>query len=346
MLSPNGGSQLEQSMADLLKEVEIRYGAKIEDQNLLGNSANLIYEMNLRGNSAILRLSRFNALKELHVGFELAWMNELAQHIPGIAGPIPSQVGKLYEVASVNAEQWIISVFHKAPGHIVKPESTAEWNDTLISSLGELLGELHRHTRPYVEKIGINKQLDWKHSYLFWPENNAWVDQDIQPIWKKTLAEMEALPISHEDYGIVHTDIHHLNFHVKNGSIVLFDFDDCAYSWYAYDIASTLFFMASTADYRDGESGKRILERFAIPFLCGYQKRAVLPAHWFDMFPLFVRYRRIAQYKYFFNLFHGRDNPHEEYLAWVKADILNGGRYLAIDFSLLRQAVDGFEPPP
>ena len=328
-----------QNLTKLLDAVKSRYGAEVQEQNLLGNSANVIYEISLRGKPAILRLSKHSAHKELHVGFELAWMNELARHVHGIAGPIPSLSGKQYEVVDAGGEPWILSVFHKAPGRIVDPGNSAEWNDRLFSSLGELMGELHSHTRPYVENIGINEQLDWRHSFLFWPENNVWVDPDIQPAWEQTLAEMKALATTPEDYGIVHTDIHHLNFHVEDGNIVLFDFDDCEYNWYAYDIASTLFFMACTADYRDAESGKRMLEKFTVPFLRGYRKRARLPANWFDMLPLFMRYRRLAQYKYFSNLFHGRENPHQEYLAWVKEDILDGSRYLAVDFTSLWQAI-------
>lgn len=209
-----------------------------------------------------------------------------------------------------------------------------EWKSELFHHLGELMGKMHTHTRPYVKKIGVNKQLDWKHSYLFWPENTKWVDPDIQPFWDSTLSEMEALPQAENDYGIVHTDIHHLNFHFEAGHIVLFDFDDCEYSWYAYDLASTLFFMASTADYRDAESGKNMLKQFSVPFLQGYRSHAELPGHWGEMFSLFLRYRRLAQYKYFFSLFYGQANPHEEYLAWVKEDILNGSRYLAWDFQL------------
>jgi Ser/Thr protein kinase RdoA (MazF antagonist) len=331
---------MEQFMTALQIELAKRYGAKIEEQNRLGNSANLIYEISLRGKPTILRLSKHSEHKELHARFELAWMDELAKSIPKIAGPIPSLRGKLYEIVSADNEQWIISVFHKAPGRLVDPENLAEWNAVLFSSLGELMGRLHSHTRPYVENIGINEQFDWRHSFLFWPENNTWVDPDIQPVWEETLAAMELLPTSPEDYGIVHADIHHLNFHVEDGNIVLFDFDDCEYSWYAYDIASTLFFVASAADYRGVESGKRILERFTAPFLRGYQKHAVLPAHWYEMFPLFLRYRRLAQYKYFSNLFHGKENPHMEYLTWAKEDILSGGCSLAIDFTSIKQAIE------
>ena len=331
---------MDKHAAKLLDAAKIRYGAEIREQNRLGNSANVIYEISLRGKPAILRLSRHSAHKELHVGFELAWMNELARHVPGIAGPLPSSDGKPYEVADADGEPWILSVFRKAPGRIVDPGNPAEWHDGLFSSLGELMGDLHRHTRPYVGNIGIDERFDWRRSFPFWPENNAWVDPDVQPAWQRTLAAMEALPATPENYGIVHTDIHHLNFHVEDGDIVLFDFDDCEYNWYAYDIASTLFFLAGTADYRDAEGGKRMLEKCTVPFLRGYRKRARLSADWFDLFPLFLRYRRLAQYRYFSNLFHGRENPHAEYLAWAKEDILEGGGYLAVDFNALRRAIE------
>ena len=95
--------------------------------------------------------------------------------------------------------------------------------------------------------------------------------------------------------------------------------------------------MAGTADHKDAESGKRMLERVAVPFLCGYRKQAHLPAHWYDMFPLFFRYRRLAQYKFVSNLFYDRENPHEDYLAWVKEDILSGSKYLDFDFHSLKQ---------
>ena len=82
---------MDQNVTHLLDAVKTRYGAEIQQQNLLGNSANMIYEINLREKTAILRLSKHSAHKELHVGFELAWMNELARHIRGIASPIPSE---------------------------------------------------------------------------------------------------------------------------------------------------------------------------------------------------------------------------------------------------------------
>lgn len=245
----------------LPNQVHFLYDAILVNENTLDNSANSIYEIQMQHQPAILRISKYSRQKERHVNFELAWMHELARHMPQIAGPIPSRNNRLFEVIDTDTT-WIACVFHKASGHMIDPANPQEWNGALFHKLGQLMGNLHTYTKPYVGKIGIDEQLDWRHSYMFWPENNQWVDPDILPIWNQTLAEMERLSTTEADYGIVHTDIHHQNFHVADGNIVLFDFDDCAYSWYAYDIASTLFFVAGTADCRKAGNGKETLGRF------------------------------------------------------------------------------------
>ena len=79
-----------------------------------------------------------------------------------------------------------------------------------------------------------------------------------------------------------------------------------------------------------------MLEWVAVPFFYGYRKQAHLPTRWYDMFPLFFRYRRLAQYKFVTNLFYGRENPRKDYLAWVKEDTLSGFRYLAYNFHSLK----------
>lgn len=68
---------MEQDITELLNKVNLRYGVQIESKHTLGNSANLIYEIDLQGTPAILRISRYSEHKEMHVAFELAWMSEL-----------------------------------------------------------------------------------------------------------------------------------------------------------------------------------------------------------------------------------------------------------------------------
>ena len=175
-------------MTELLNHVKLLYGADIVNENMLGNATNIIYEINSGTQPAILRISKHSEHKLSHIGFELTWMNDLAQHVPQIAGPIPSLRGKLFEVINTQKDCWIACVFNKAPGHIVDPSNPMEWNETLFYKIGELMGNMHTHTKPYIRQIGINRQFDWRHSYLFWPDNTQWNDSEIQPVWNRTLA--------------------------------------------------------------------------------------------------------------------------------------------------------------
>ena len=50
-------------------------------------------------------------------------------------------------------------------------------------------------------------------------------------------------------YGLIRQESHGNNFLVDDvGQITLFDFDDCAYSWFSNDIAIVLFYIVMNAD--------------------------------------------------------------------------------------------------
>jgi len=52
----------------------------------------------------------------------------------------------------------------------------------------------------------------------------------------------ESLPKNESNFGLIHGDVHQGNFHIdEQGSLTLFDFDDCVYHWFLYDIAVVLF---------------------------------------------------------------------------------------------------------
>ena len=56
---------------------------------------------------------------------------------------------------------------------------------------------------------------------------------------------LDSLPKDDDCYGLIHADIHQGNFFVdENDNITIFDFDDCHYHWFAYDLAVPLFGLA------------------------------------------------------------------------------------------------------
>lgn len=326
---------MEKLHEDLIRAVKDLYNGKIADAHSLGNSANAIYEIESAGRSAILRMSPFSKEKEAHVAFELSWMEYLNKAMTHIAGPIPSVNNRLYEIVSVDGETYILSLFIKAPGKPVEPCDPQEWHEGLFKSMGELMGRLHLNTKDYVGRVGISERFDWRHNYLFAPEYTRLTDPEVEPYWEELLADMERLPCSSDVYGIIHNDFHHLNFHLDNGSIMLFDFDDCEYSWYVHDIASACFFVTSTAGIEDEANRQAVAEEFLGSFLRGYLTQTELPQDWPQLMDLFLRYRMLAQYKFIINLLAGvpeDQNPHKELVAWLKARIISGQSFVAVDY--------------
>jgi len=75
------------------------------------------------------------------------------------------------------------------------------------------------------------------------------------------------------------------------GSITLFDFDDCAYSWLICDIAIVLFHATAAREDREGFTAG-----FMPPFLTGYSRENRLDARWLEHLPDFLKLREIDVY--------------------------------------------------
>jgi amicoumacin kinase len=76
-----------------------------------------------------------------------------------------------------------------------------------------------------------------------------------------------------------------------HGNITLFDFDECAYSWFANDIAIALFYAAV-----DEDDSAAFTREFMSHFLRGYRQVAALDAQWLQELPAFLRLREIELY--------------------------------------------------
>jgi len=69
-------------------------------------------------------------------------------------------------------------------------------------------------------------------------------DPEVADIHHRTVARLEAAPEPGGSVGLVHGDAHAGNFLVEDGRITLFDFADCVYGRYVYDVAMVVFYAA------------------------------------------------------------------------------------------------------
>lgn len=328
---------MDQSVKQILEKAESIYNAQTVNKNPLGNSANMIFELSTKDNSIILRISRYSEYKEKHIDFELKWLKYLSGQIREVINPILSGNGKLYEIVSIDGESYILCAFEKAPGRLVNQNNPDEWNEALFYKLGSIMGNIHKCSKQYIFDKKAKLCFEWNEDFVFSSEFTL-LDDDVLKIWNKIIFELEKLPKTIDSYGIIHNDLHQLNFFIDGDKVKVFDFDDCVCSWYSFDIALTLFQFVSTISYKETQARNIFAEKFIYSFLKGYKTQNSIESFWTDKFDLFLRYRRICTYKFIKATFSKKAvNPHTEYLAWLREEIINDKPFIKISYQELSE---------
>ena len=214
---------------------------------------------------------------------ELDWMFYLKDCGVNFAHPIMSSNDNYCE----QVDLFVVSVFEEAPGSRLLEK--ADFTDEIIQNWGRVIGKMHRHTKDYEPREGIKKRVNWEgEEYhqnilkLTTPSHG-----DIYTAFKKVLKEFRKLPVDKDCFGLIHADLHTGNFMVDNGKITAFDFDDCVYHWFIYDIA--VFIWALDRFELDQFW---LLENIKI----GYDEENQLDDFWWELIPLFYNYRMVLIY--------------------------------------------------
>jgi Ser/Thr protein kinase RdoA (MazF antagonist) len=149
------------------------------------------------------------------------------------------------------------------------------------------------------------------------------------------MRHLGTLSKDHESYGLIHQDAHAGNFFVADGDkITLFDFDDCVYSWFIYDIAMVLFY-----GLMGHEGDPAHIEYFCRHFLHGYRQENLLDPKWLIEIPNFLKLREIDLYAQILFSFGGAehiDDPWcQKYMKGRKQKIESGSPYIDFNWNSL-----------
>ncbi|WP_299089633.1 phosphotransferase [uncultured Metabacillus sp.] len=202
-------------------------------------------------------------------------------------------------VKGLDGTNFYCCLFEKAPGVQIKIKDE-QVNEELFFAWGKTIGKLHQKTKSYKPNSEY-KRLDWYEEELLHVKQYH-IDAPEQVVRQQEfiLKQLQALPVHQDNFGLIHSDIHHGNFHYYEGKIYVFDFDDCSYHWFASDLAIPLYYLIWSLE-REGEKDlKEFAASFMRAFLKGYETENQLTLLDYETIPLFLKLRDLTLYSFFY----------------------------------------------
>ena len=236
----------------------------------------------------ILRITHKSHRNIDDLSSKLEFLQCLKQGGAAVCSPLSSSGNWLTEVG-----EFTCSLFEMAPGRLIQQD---DWLPQLFQSWWASIGRFHRLTREF-EPTGPGR-FDWQEDENLNFRSRIPNDQeDLLKIGDSYLDQLRELPINDQNYGLIHSDAHAGNFFLDREQLHFFDFDDCCYQWFAFDVA-TILFSAVLQPWMPDEQIDREVEanKFLPEFLEGYQREYEVSDFLIEKLPLFLKVREFSLY--------------------------------------------------
>lgn len=286
--------------------------------------ANLVYHYEHEGQSRVLRLS-YRPDRPLEViQAELHFVEYLAEGGVRVSRPVPSILGNLVEVIPAGNIPFVAAAFVKGKGMRV-PDNGYSYRqgvpiEEYFQNWGQVLGQMHRLAKTYQPVSASIKRPEWHQ----WEYTRGFPYGERLPVigekYDQLIAELHALPKDADSYGLIHNDFNDGNFTVDydNGDITVFDFDDCCYFWFMYDLACAWEGGIGRTMFRPLTERRDFMARYMEHLLTGYTRENTLSEEWLARLPLFLRLIQMQELVHYAQYL---DDPDEEIQAGLRYKI-------------------------
>ena len=275
----------------ILQEAMSRYDIDAGRIKLLDGFESYIYEFDRDDGEYVLRIAHSIRRNENLIKGEVDWINYLARGGAAVARAVLSRRDILVEaIDDGRGGQFLATAFIRAKG---LPPRKAGLTPALYRTYGTMLGRIHALSKDYEPTDPAWRRPEWDDPAMM--EIDRFVPAS-EPLvvdrWKQLRKHLAGLPRDRDSYGLIHQDAHGGNFLVdEKGRITLFDFDDCVYSWYVYDIAMVVFYLANGRD-----DAREYTRELLSHFMPAYLAENNLEARWMNEIPAFLTLREIDLY--------------------------------------------------
>jgi Ser/Thr protein kinase RdoA (MazF antagonist) len=240
---------------DALAAYGVHAEATLELLNVSENATFLVADPG--AGPSVLRVHRLGYHTELEIASELAWMDALRAEA-GVRTPrvLPAADGRrvvtVPEPGGGAVRHCVRFEFLPGTEPGSEPAGQAALTDSHFAELGEITARMHRHAREWSRPPWFTR-FHWDYAAAFgrvarW---GRWQDGiGVGPSERQILARLDdvlqarlkAFGSGPERYGLVHADTRLANLLVHDGSVSVIDFDDSGFSWYLYDLGTSVSF--------------------------------------------------------------------------------------------------------
>jgi len=298
-----------------------------------------VYGFTRDGQEYVLRITPPN--EEMDARSTLAyleWMAFLADGGACVPRPSLSAEGRLLELIEGEDGSYIATVVEKARGVLGQELPLEQWTDALYEQLGRVVGRMHALAGKYAPSDTTLRRPAWDQIGNCFHPGEPLEDAAVAARREEVLRAASALPTDAEGYGLIHADLHFANLFVEpeSGRITVFDFDDCAYGWYAMDIAMGLF---DILVLHPQEGRQAFAGRFLESYLRGYLAEKPLDVCWIERLPLFLKLVETGVYTQVYRYYDSQEPDADPWVSSFmggepdrRARILGGVPYVELDW--------------
>jgi Ser/Thr protein kinase RdoA (MazF antagonist) len=241
----------------VLQALEV-FSVEPEDIELIAHSENVTFRISVRDSDTdfVLRLHRpgYNSIEELNS--ERKWVRALFDAGVPVQGSLRTCQGQrfaLVDIPGTGEQRYAgMTTWHEGMllSDYLETSSDGAERQRIFHRIGEIAASIHNQSTCWKEPPGFERRrLDlegllgeaplwgrfWEHADLTEFEQALLLQER-----NNVRAALEEYGESPQNFSLIHADLHPDNIVYNRGDLALIDFDDSAYGWHIYDIASAL----------------------------------------------------------------------------------------------------------
>ena len=244
----------------------------------------------------VLRISSTGDRTEKDYLAETEFVHYLSEKGAPVADVIPSVNGKLVEVVEDDGATVFISLFEYAKGMLLcdngyRYREGAPLEEYFYNT-GKTLGKIHELSKHF-EPTADHRRPDYFDKYNMEYINNLIPDtySDLKNAITARLEKFHTLSTDNQSYGLVHFDYSDGNYHIDmtNGNITIFDFDNCMYCWFMFDLANIYLHGEGWFRYESDPAKREAgMQNYFNTILKGYKSETTISEDLLNQLPLFI----------------------------------------------------------